>query len=543
MTTHRPIERTHAGLRGVATYNGKAAARVFIYAEGDGETPLATGDENLADPNGRAIVLEQLAEGQRADADVLLRQLAASVAAEQTRPEEATAGRPSDDELALAFSDMHGERLRYLAERGQWWAYRGDRWSKDSTLEVFDLARDLCRTAAADLKPAAKVATTSASTVAAVLRHASADRRHALRAEQLDADPMLLNTPAGVVDLRTGTLRKHSAADLMTKCTAVAPEARDCPQWLAFLGWASGDDPEMVDFLQRWFGYCLTGDTREEKMLFVYGPGGNGKGTMVKSIEGIQADYATTAPMEVFAAERGERHPTELALLHGARLVTAQETEEGRGWNESRIKALTGRDRIPARFMRQDFFLFEPTFKLAIFGNHRPTLRNVDEAIRRRLLLVPFRQRVEIPDLELKDRLRAEWPAILHWMIQGCLAWLEGGLRAPAAVLAATDDYLESEDVLGQWLEQTCILTPPEERSGVFCPPWTSSAALFASWSRFAQARGQRPGSSKRLSQEIESRGPVKADGGPRGKTRGFHWIEIDRSGLPDGVGEELSAD
>jgi putative DNA primase/helicase len=167
--------------------------------------------------------------------------------------------------------------------------------------------------------------------------------------------------------------------------------------------------------------------------VFAYGTGANGKSTFIGTIQKIFGDYATVADMATFLASNNDRHPTELAKLSGARLVIATETQPGRAWDEAKIKAITGGEKQTARFMRQDFFDFDPTFKLFISGNHKPRLRNVDEAMRRRMLLVPFT--VEIPkaerDPKLMEKLRAEWPAILRWALNGCLEWQRIGLAPP----------------------------------------------------------------------------------------------------------------
>ena len=166
-------------------------------------------------------------------------------------------------------------------------------------------------------------------------------------------------------------------------------------------------------------GYALTGVTHEHALFFACGTGGNGKSTFLNAIASCVGDYHRAAPIETFTESNNDRHPTDLAGLRGARMVTAIETEEGRHWAESRIKTLTGGDKIAARFMRQDFFEYTPQFKLLIAGNHKPSLRSVDEAIRRRLHLIPFV--VTIPpaerDAELPDKLESERPGILAWMI------------------------------------------------------------------------------------------------------------------------------
>jgi P4 family phage/plasmid primase-like protien len=231
-------------------------------------------------------------------------------------------------------------------------------------------------------------------------------------------------------------------------------------------------------------------------------------------------DYATTAPVETFMAARGERHPTELAALRGARLVVAPETEFGRHWNESRIKQITGGDRIAARFVRQDFFTFKPTFKICIVGNHKPSLRTIDEAIRRRFHLIPFN--ITIPagerDPKLAEKLKAEWSGILAWAVQGCLEWRKVGLDPPKAVREATDDYLKAEDSFAAWLEE-CT----EQASDWH---FEKSADLFASWKAWAERAGESPGTRKRFAGTLQDRGYAKKD---TNTARGFEGIRLVR--------------
>ena len=406
----------------------------------------------------------------------------------------------ADDALALEFSDLHGDDLRYTAQWGQWSTWDGTRWNRDETCYVFDLVRRLCRRASSscgDENLARRVA--SAPTVAAVERLARTDRRHATTVDQWDADPWLLNSPSGVVDLHTGDLRPAVCEDYCTKVTSVGPGGV-CSLWLEFLSRITNGNVELQAFLQRMSGYALTGVTREHALFFLYGTGANGKTVFIKTISGVMGDYARTAAIETFIASASERHPTDLAGLRGARLVTAVETEDGKRWAESKLKALTGGDRIAARFMRQDFFEFVPQFKLLIAGNHKPSIQTVDEAMRRRFNLLPFT--VTIPDaerdLELADKLRNEWGGILQWMIDGCVAWQREGLKPPAIVAEATSDYLAAEDAHGRWLEDCCVLGKQ-----YFAP----TADLFGSWRQWCEKNGEQPGSVKRFSQNLESRG------------------------------------
>jgi putative DNA primase/helicase len=406
----------------------------------------------------------------------------------------------SDDALALRFAELHARDLRYVARWSQWLRWDGNRWRPDDTLAVFDSARAVCRTAAVGCnKTRLAKELTSAKTVAAIERLARSDRRLAATAGQWDSDPWLLNTPDGVVDLMSGETRPHRAEDYLTRITAVGP-GDACPLWMEFLARVTNSDAELQTFLQRVLGYSLTGSTRDHALFFAYGTGANGKTVFTSTASTILGDYHCAAPIETLTASSVDRHPTELADLRGARLVTAVETEEGRRWAESRIKMLTGGERVKARFMRQDLFEFTPQLKLFITGNHKPGLRSVDEAMRRRFHLIPFT--VTIPPIErdpdLTEKLKDEWPGILQWMIDGCLAWQEIGLRPPEVVRSATDAYLDAEDALAAWIEEATAADP----NG-----WETTANLFASWTAWSTKAGEYTGTMRRFVQNLETRG------------------------------------
>ena len=435
----------------------------------------------------------------------------------------------SDESLALGFAARHEMRLRYVAPWARWLIWDGVRWCPDDTLHAYDHVRQSCREAASACNKAKiGVAIASAKTVAAVERLTRSDRRIAATVDQWDADPWLLNTPSGVVDLRNGEVRSSSPNAYMTKVTGVVADSSCAiPTWRRFLQRTTDGNTELEDFLQRVSGYALTGVTSEHALFFIYGTGANGKSTFLNAITGCQGDYHRTSAIETFTASATERHPTDLAALRGARLVTAVETEEGRRWAESKIKSLTGGDRIAARFMRQDFFEFTPTFKLIIAGNHKPGLRSVDEAIRRRFHLVPFTTTVPPSERDetLADQLRAEWPGILAWAIEGCLAWQERGLAAPEVVRTATAAYLEAEDALAAWIEDEGQIDPNA---------WESSADLFRSWKSWADRSGEYHGSIKKFCQRLEDRcealGMRKGRDG-RGR-RGFYGLRVSKADL-----------
>jgi putative DNA primase/helicase len=325
---------------------------------------------------------------------------------------------------------------------------------------------------------------------------------------------------AATFDLRTGIGRPPSPKDMITKkggCTC-APAGTPHPLWSAFLERVA-PDPELRTFLKRWCGYSMTGATTEHKFCFAYGTGANGKSTFINTIMGILGDYATVADVGTFIASNTERHPTDVAKLHGFRLVVAQETEKGRRWDEAKIKSMTGGDKMTARFMRCDFFDFTPKFKLWITGNHKPRLDNVDEAMGRRMLLVPFL--VQIPpeerDPELPAKLKREWPAILRWMIDGCLEWQQIGLAPPKIVTDATDEYFDDQDTIKEWLEDCTEDGGPHA--------FTPSSQLFASWKSWCDARGLKPGSGKSLSDALLDRGLTRKKG--TGGVRGFRNLVL----------------
>ena len=425
----------------------------------------------------------------------------------------------SEEALALRFSRKHEGELRYVAGWGRWMCWDGMRWREDDTLAVFDRCRAICRRASAecgDAKERAAMKIAAAQTVAAIERLSRADRRHAATVEQWDADPWLLNTPVGTVDLRTGEILKHRRDDNITKITAAGPGG-DCLLWSQFLERVTGGDSGLRSFLQRVIGYALTGCIRENALFFLYGSGANGKSVFLATLAGLLGGYARTAPIEAFIASNVEHHPTDLAGLRGARLVTAVETEDGRRWAESKLKALPGGDRIAARFMRQDFFEFTPQFKLLIAGNHKPALRTVDEAMRRLFNLLPFS--VTIPprerDAELGEKLRSEWGGILQWAVSGCLEWQREGLNPPPSVREATAAYLANEDSLGRWLEERCVADPRH---------WTSSSTLFDDWRAWCTQAGEREGSQRKFAQDLETRGFIPE----RNRTgRGFLGIGL----------------
>jgi P4 family phage/plasmid primase-like protien len=324
------------------------------------------------------------------------------------------------------------------------------------------------------------------------------------------------------IELKSGISREARREDYLTKMagTSLAKPGTPHPLWTAFLERITNKDKELIAFLQRFVGYCMTGDVSEHCFVFAYGTGANGKSTFISTIQSIFGDYAVVADMSTFLASNNDRHPTELAKLFGARLVVATETQAGRTWDEQKIKAVTGGEKITARFMRQDFFDFKPQFKLFISGNYKPRLRNCDEAMKRRMLLVPFL--VCIPknerDPKLPEKLKPEWPAILRWCLDGCLEWQRIGLKPPAIVTNATKEYFDSEDYFGQWLEDECEVGNDRW--------WEKVSDLYDSWCIYADANGEKPGTKMAFSQMLTTRSFVAGKKGSP-TVRAFSGLRI----------------
>jgi putative DNA primase/helicase len=425
----------------------------------------------------------------------------------------------SHDGLALDLGREWGNEARHVAPWGRWLFWTGSRWEMDERLLHMTRTREYLRQRADSLVRGASAGAVdgldperaeaiakplrSAQTVAHVVGLARSNRELAATVGMWDADPWRLNTPGGIVNLRTGELGRADPLAYCTKSTAVAaaPVGTPTPLWDAFLERIFRHDPELIPFTQRVLGYALTGLTSEHVLVFAWGQGGNGKGVLLNSATRILGDYAAVAPADLLLVTQSDRHPCDMAMLRGARFATAQEIAPGRAWDEPKLKSLTGGDPITARYMRQDFFTYEPQFTLFVAGNHKPSFKTVDEAIRRRVLLVPFLQNIpaEERDKSVPDKLKAEWPAILRWMIDGCLEWQRQGLNPPKSVREASEDYLAAENVLGQWLEERCVVSHRIEL--------TKTASLYADWREWCERGGMLPGSTKTFSQRLSERG------------------------------------
>lgn len=412
---------------------------------------------------------------------------------------------PPDTEIAMAdaFLSEHGDDWRFCAQRGSWLRWNGHRWLWDEKRAVFKATKEVVRRVASVTNDPKKLATLGK--VSSVERLVACEPRIAVLLTDLDRDPGILNTPGLAVDLDSGLSRENLRKDLCSKCTTEAPTPPGTRSelWSRFLDRVTHGDAELVAYLQRVAGYALTGSVKEHAIFFVYGTGQNGKGVFINALSYAMGDYAAVAAMTTFTEQKHEGHPTDLAKLVGARLAVAQETEEGRAWAEAKLKQLTGGDRLTARFMCRDFFDFDPTFKVLIAGNHKPVLRNVQKAERRRFQIIPFTATIpdEERDPDLLDKLKAEAGTILRWALDGTAEWRRIGLAPPPRVRDATEAYFNAEDGFGEWLTDNFELRLEDPDA------WEKNADVWARWVERCKADGEEPGSKKALSKKLEQRG------------------------------------
>jgi len=407
--------------------------------------------------------------------------------------------------IADKFAAKHGCRLRHIPKLGMWRHYEDGIWTEHPDSLVFEKAKQeilpLARWFRGKGEAGGKVAQrlARATTTASVVTLSRGDPRIYAAHDTWDLDPWLLNTPKGAVDLRTGKLSAHRPEDMATHMAAYGPNKESPARWLAFLNWAMAGDQDMIGLLQRIAGLCLTGMTTEQKLFFFFGLGRNGKGVCVHTMAKVMGSYATGAAAETFMKRIGEKHSSDRARLDGPRLVTTGEVPKGCAWNESLIKEITGGDLITANLMRQNPYSFLPKLKLVMSGNNKPSLASVGEAMRARMVLVPFTVTIAESerDMNLEDKLLAEGPAILGWMIEGCLAWQTNGLQIPPSVKAACAAYFTEQDTIGDYIAERCKV---EKNSRVL------STSLYADYAAWCGGRKEPPLIARELWSELQER-------------------------------------
>jgi putative DNA primase/helicase len=447
-----------------------------------------------------------------------------------------------------------GEDVRWCDAMGRWFHWNGVLWEQVGPTILQDLAKE---TALALYDEAA--ATTDPEQRAALMKWAKASGSGraiasmvaltktvtgsiAVDADRLDADPMLLGVENGVVDLRTGEGHEPRRADLITKsCRAPFDPDAVCPLWEGFLGTIFAGDAEVIGYVQRAVGYSLTGRIGERVVFIEHGTGTNGKTTFLEVIAHVLGTYAMSTPVETLIARKDRGIPNDLARLKSARFVSATESERGAKLAEAFIKAVTGGDRVTARFLHQEFFDFVPQLKLWLATNHRPEIASGGKAIWKRIRLIPFEVDVEAAlgdrlDTNFKEKLLGEAAGILAWAVRGCVAWQEVGLKEPESIRRANTDYEEDEDILGWFLEERAIVEPNV---------WVAASELYAAFKDWAESHGEDRLSAKAFSQALVERKGIKRQRQGGTGNKGFRGVRLPepvtkkpRERQEDGLGE-----
>ena len=433
----------------------------------------------------------------------------------------------------------HGEDVRYCYPWSTWLVWTGARWERDDAGQVQRLAKETVRkiyqeAAAAEDEDRRKALAKHAQ------RSEAADRIRAMlelakseipvSPDELDNAAMLLNTKTGTIDLRTGGMREHRREDLITKLAPVEYDpSAPAPAWAATLERVLPSE-EVRAFFKRLCGYAITGDVSEHVLPVLYGTGANGKSTILNALLAAAGDYGMQAAPDLLVSKKGS-HPTEVADLFGMRLVASIEVEDGRRLAESLVKQLTGGDKVRARRMRQDFWQFDPTHKVFMAVNHKPEVRGTDNAIWRRLRLIPFEQTIPPAeqDKKLPEKLEAELAGVLRWAVEGCLEWQRDGLQAPAEVRRATGAYRSEMDVIGAFLADECELGPDYR---------ASYKAVYGSYTEWCAEGGERPETQRKFNARLKERGQFEGRRSGPGGSNEWHGVRLLKKETGDFAGK-----
>jgi putative DNA primase/helicase len=426
----------------------------------------------------------------------------------------------------------YGEVVRYAPKRKAWLTWDDSRWVPDERINIEMRAKDVIRNRYREATEIREEDTRKKSIehalqserlerIRAMVELAKSEPGMCVEPEQLDSNPLLFNCENGTIDLETGELREHRKSDFITKKAPVVfdPTARDS-LWEDHIRHVTRGNAELAEYLQRLAGYCLTGLTEEEIVLLFVGGGGTGKTTHLEALKAMMGDYAATADFESFLQTNQSRGPrNDLARLAGARLVCASEVPAGRRFDEVTVKQLTGGDTVTARFLHREHFEYRPQFKICLAANHRPSVRDDDPAIWRRLKVVPFDHAVQKPKKKRKayfqDPLGAG-PAILAWSVEGALKWQRDGLQEPEVVREATQEYRSEIEVFSQFVGDCCVEGSEQ---------WAPSVQLISRYQDWSQSNGYKfPYGPARLRAVLRQRGHVPHK---RGGIRGWKGIGL----------------
>ena len=412
-------------------------------------------------------------------------------------------GRISERALAETFAKDFDSRWRYNEDEGYWLQWVGTHWAKRQTPEFLDAIGKFAATFGdafrriEQISHAEALKLQSQRTVVALEKVCRALPSFLARAGLFDADPYLLGTPGGTVDLRTGDMKLASPDDYITVLTPITPAPPGTPlgpRFLKFLHDITGNDEDFIKTLQMWFGISATGTSKDQRILFLYGPGGNGKGVLLRTVSGLLGDHAVNAPDDLLMLEKYSQHKTHLIDVLKARMAIATEVDDDATWDVALIKNVTGGDAMSVNKMRQDPFRIIACCYITISGNKKPALKGIDEAVRRRFLVATFNLKIApedvIADLE-KLFIREEGPAILRWIIDGAVAREKAGKLHVAAVISSdTADYFAEENVLQDFIDTYLVTVKNGAKEG----DRVKTSECYQRWKEYCKQAGRAAG-------------------------------------------------
>lgn len=428
------------------------------------------------------------------------------------------------ERMAASFGDV----VRHVADVG-FYIWNGKSWAYDSTKEIEKMCanelRKLYKSEEEEEQKWAKICDKRAvrtNSIKDLIPLVPAVR------EQFDKHKYLFNCSNGIINLENGTCLPHDRTLYLSKISNIKfDNTADCPTWIQFLNSVfkkedGTTDTDLIRFMQKAVGYSMTGDISEQVIFFLVGGGRNGKSTFVNIIQDLMGDYGRQTNSDTFIKKKNDSSiNNDIARLVGSRYVSAVESEEGQQLSETLVKQITGGEKISARFLRQEFFEFEPEFKVFFTTNHKPIVKGIDEGIWRRILMIPFN--VTIPtdqiDKKLPEKLEAEMSGILNWAIEGCLMWQKEGLGRPHSMIEATKAYKSEMDILEPFLEERCNVNPLLE---------TEAKELYYDYSRWCEEVGEFPLKNRSFYRMLETKGFKKSKGNAN-KTiiKGLGLIEV----------------
>ena len=420
-----------------------------------------------------------------------------------------------------------GEDILYCGRWKKWLLWDGCRWKKDDANDICEIAvksiRKIHRKAvrnngeeqALTLMDHAAISE-STHKIDSMVKAASWNGKVKIRPDDLDRDNMIFNCKNGSIDLVSGRLLKHDRKRYITKLSPVEyDENAECPVWKEFLKSIFKKNKVLIQFVQKVIGMCLTGDTSAQAMFILYGTGANGKSTFINTIMKIMGDYGANTPTETLMQKKVDTASNDIARLQGARFVSAMEADFGGKLAEALVKRLTGSDTVSARFLYGEYFEFMPTFKIFMATNHKPKITGMDNAIWRRIKLIPFEVSFneKQQDQELPEKLAAELPGILAWIVEGCILWQKEGLGNPPAIIEATNEYRNEMSAIETFLQECCLR---DEQQMI------QASHLYEAYKNWAEENNERIISMRSLGMRLAESGMDKTR-----LSSGNHWIGI----------------